>query len=771
MNARTIMLALFLGALPSLADAQVPSFTHVFVIVMENHEYEDIIGSPSAPYVNALAQQYGVARSDFAVTHPSLPNYMALTAGGTFFPDDCVGCTTAAVNLFDRIEASGRTWTAYMEDMPAPCTTTDSGLYVARHNPFVHYSDIVGNAARCSNGVVPFSRFSSDLSANSLSSFVWITPNVCNDMHDCPVATGDAWLQSLVPQILQSPAFANSVLFIVWDEGTTTAGGGGHIPLIVASPMTPAGTQVGQAATHYSLLRTIEDAWGLSPLGQSASAAALSGFFPQPPTTPGTRAADIVIHAADVPATAVHGMWSAAADPTAADGVKLGTPDNGWATTSAPIAAPADYVDVTFNANANTPYTFWLRMQALNNSKWNDSVWVQFSDATAGGSAAYPLNSTSALCVNLATDSTAASDRAWGWQHGCYWLSQAATISFASSGAHTLRIQVREDGVQFDQIVLSPSTYLNAAPGLLSNDQTIVAKPNPGNPPGMAGNPSPANGAKAVSATPTLTWSAPNSTSYDVSFGTANPPPTVSTGQTSASYTPATPANGTTYFWQILARNSSGTTAGPIWSFTTATPPSSGNVVIFASDIPAGAVHGMWSFATDSTSPNGIKLGTPDIGWSTTSAPLAAPTHYVDVTFNANANTPYTLWLRVQASANSKWNDSLWVQFSDAQAGGSQVYAINTTSGLDVNLATDSTGASVSGWGWVNGVYWFTQPATISFATSGSHTLRIQVREDGVQFDQIVLSPTTYFNASASCPGTCTGAPGPVRNDATIVSK
>jgi acid phosphatase len=213
---------------------------------------------------------------------------MALTSGDTFFPDDCVECTTPAVNLLDSIEASGRTWTAYMEDMPAPCTTSDSGVYVARHNPFVHYDDIVGDGARCSNGVVPSSGFGSDLAANTLASFVWITPNLCNDMHDCSIATGDAWLQAVVPQILQSPAFANSVLFVVWDEGTTTAGGGGHIPLIVASPMTPAGTQSTQAATHYSLLRTIEDAWGLSPLGQSANATALSDFFSPAPTPPGT---------------------------------------------------------------------------------------------------------------------------------------------------------------------------------------------------------------------------------------------------------------------------------------------------------------------------------------------------------------------------------------------------------------------------------------------------------------------------------------------------
>jgi hypothetical protein len=198
---------------------------------------------------------------------------------------------------------------------------------------------------------------------------------------------------------------------------------------------------------------------------------------------------------------------------------------------------------------------------------------------------------------------------------------------------------------------------------------------------------------------------------------------------------------------------------------------SAGNIVIYASDIPAGAVHGMWSSTNDPTSPNGVKLVTPDNGWDTLGAPIAAPADYVDVTFNANAGVPYTLWLRIQALNNSKWNDSVWVQFSDAIATGSSVYPLNSTSGLLVNLATDSTASSNQAWGWVNGAYWFTQPATVTFATSGTHTMRIQVREDGIQFDQIVLSPTTYFNPSASCPNTCAAAPGPVSNDQTIVPK
>jgi hypothetical protein len=268
-----------------------------------------------------------------------------------------------------------------------------------------------------------------------------------------------------------------------------------------------------------------------------------------------------------------------------------------------------------------------------------------------------------------------------------------------------------------------------------------------------------------VSTSPTLTWTSAGATSYDVSFGTTNPPPQVSSAQAAASYSPTGLVNSTTYFWQIVARNAAGSTAGPVWSFTTAAapPPPATNIVIYASDIPASSVHGMWSFASDSTAAAAVKLVTPDNGAAWTNNPLAAPADYVDVTFSAPANTPYTIWLRMQALANSKWNDSLWVQFSDALASGSSVYPLNSTQGLLVNLATTSctSGCSLNAWGWQNGAYWLSQSTTVTFATSGVHTLRIQVREDGVQFDQIVLSPNQYLGA----------APGPVGGDNTIVPK
>jgi hypothetical protein len=183
-----------------------------------------------------------------------------------------------------------------------------------------------------------------------------------------------------------------------------------------------------------------------------------------------------VIYASDLATGARHGSWTSASDATAAAGTKLVTPDNGWSTTDTALASPTDYVDVTFSAGAGVPYTVWLRLQALNNNKYNDSLWMQFSDARANGSPVYAIDTPSALCVNLATDASAASLNSWGWRNGCYWLSQATIVTFASSGTHTMRIQLREDGVQFDQIVLSPKKYATAAPGPATNDHTIVPK-------------------------------------------------------------------------------------------------------------------------------------------------------------------------------------------------------------------------------------------------------------------------------------------------------
>lgn len=198
---------------------------------------------------------------------------------------------------------------------------------------------------------------------------------------------------------------------------------------------------------------------------------------PPPPPPPPTTASDVVLYASDVTAGNRHGSWSVGSDPASPGSIKLVTTDAGVANANNPLASPVDYVDVTFNAEAGTPYRIWLRLKALGNSKYNDAVWVQFSDALVNGAAAYRMNTTSGLLVNLATDGTGSSLNGWGWQNTAYWLAQVTTVTFQNSGTHTLRIQVREDGVQFDQIVLSPGAYLNSAPGPVTNDSTIVPKP------------------------------------------------------------------------------------------------------------------------------------------------------------------------------------------------------------------------------------------------------------------------------------------------------
>jgi hypothetical protein len=194
------------------------------------------------------------------------------------------------------------------------------------------------------------------------------------------------------------------------------------------------------------------------------------------PSGPSAGAQDVVIYASDSGAT-MHGSWTRATDATSPNNTKMVALGSVVANTSEPLAHPVDYVDIPFSATANVPYTIWMRVKAGGNSKVNDSLWLQFSNAQAGGAAIYQMFTTSALLVNLATDSGAASLQNWGWQNKAYWLTQPATITFPSGGGMMLRVQVREDGIEWDQIVLSPQRYLSSAPGPVSNDSTIVPRP------------------------------------------------------------------------------------------------------------------------------------------------------------------------------------------------------------------------------------------------------------------------------------------------------
>jgi hypothetical protein len=251
-----------------------PNIDHIAVIVMENHEYGSIIGNPDAPYINALADRYGLATSYFAVAHPSLPNYLALLGGSTFgIHSDCTDCHVGAKNLIDQLEGAGRSWKAYIEGLPSPCFLgATSGRYAKKHNPVMYFDDVANDPARCRN-VVPLTDLDADIAAGDVPAFVWITPDLCHDTHDCPISAGDDFLATLVPGLMRALG-PDGVLFLTWDEGVTDQGccqepGGGHVVTIVASPLVSRGTRIDVQFTHYSLLRTIEASWDLPPLGQA----------------------------------------------------------------------------------------------------------------------------------------------------------------------------------------------------------------------------------------------------------------------------------------------------------------------------------------------------------------------------------------------------------------------------------------------------------------------------------------------------------------------
>ncbi|MCB5293801.1 alkaline phosphatase family protein [Arthrobacter sp. SO3] len=251
--------------------AQEPAIDHVVIIVMENKAASRILGADDAPYLNSLARENAVAANYHAITRPSLPNYLALTSGTTAgITSNCDpeanSCEADVRTIADEISSSGRKWRMYADGMPEPCQAEDSGRYAVKHNPFMYYPSVTDDRALCTDHVVPFSRLDADLKTDrSLPDYVFITPDMCSDTHDCPVQSGDDWLSRQVPKILAAPAFTtkNSLLVITYDEGD---GSSNQIATVFAGPAARKGYTSETRFTHYSLLRTIEDAWGLDPL-------------------------------------------------------------------------------------------------------------------------------------------------------------------------------------------------------------------------------------------------------------------------------------------------------------------------------------------------------------------------------------------------------------------------------------------------------------------------------------------------------------------------
>lgn len=287
-----------------MPTATSPSTTRtIFLILMENHDWSDIKHSPSAPYINntllpmaSYTEQYynppGI--------HPSEPNYLWLEAGTNFgILNDAppsVNHQNTSLHLVTLLDGAGISWKSYQEGISGTvCPLTNDGLYAPKHNPMVYFDDVTNtndpNSASCIAHVRPFTELATDLHKQTVARYNFITPDLCNDMHDTcaplrdPVKQGDTWLVNNLPQILSSQAYKNGgIVFITWDEGGSVnirETSDGPIGMIVLSPIAKgAGYSNTIHYTHSSTLRTLQEIFGVTPLlGDAAHASDLRDLF------------------------------------------------------------------------------------------------------------------------------------------------------------------------------------------------------------------------------------------------------------------------------------------------------------------------------------------------------------------------------------------------------------------------------------------------------------------------------------------------------------
>ena len=260
-----------------------PAFSHVILLVEENHNYSEVVGSSSMPYLNSLISQYGLATQYFANSHPSLPNYFVLTTGLMESNNDNFAGSVTDDNVVRELVKAGKSWKAYLESLPSPgYLGSDSGAYLRQHNPFADLSDIQQSSTQAAN-MVPFTQFATDLASNALPQYSFIAPNANDDAHDGTLAQADSWLQSNIAPLLSSPAFqSGGLLILTFDESEDSdlANGGGHVATVIISPRAKKGYQSQTLYQHQSTLRMVLAASGVNTFpGMSAAAPDMSEFF------------------------------------------------------------------------------------------------------------------------------------------------------------------------------------------------------------------------------------------------------------------------------------------------------------------------------------------------------------------------------------------------------------------------------------------------------------------------------------------------------------
>jgi hypothetical protein len=258
---------------PADPGGVLPRPTRVAVLVLENRSYEEVIGNPEAPFLNGLARRYALATRYFALAHPSLPNYVALTGGEMYgILTDCSSCDTEHHNLLNQLDRAGVPWKAYFEGLRRRAGLIDrTATYNPHYDPFAYYERVEGSdSAR--DRIGNFADLRRDLARNRLRRFSWIAPDVLHDGHNGSLAQADRFAALLVPAVLRALGPAG-VLYLTWDEGPNSdhrgadgLPGGGRVALIAAGGAARSGARTSIPANHYALLRTIEANLGVPAL-------------------------------------------------------------------------------------------------------------------------------------------------------------------------------------------------------------------------------------------------------------------------------------------------------------------------------------------------------------------------------------------------------------------------------------------------------------------------------------------------------------------------
>jgi len=268
---------------------------HVFIVMLENHSYSEVIGNASMPYLNGLAHKYAYANSYYANTHPSIGNYFELTTGQLITNDDSYSQTVTVDNIVRHLNAAGKTWKEYSEGLPSVgYIGGDSGEYTEHHNPLSFFSDVRDSKTQQQN-LVPFTQFSADLANHTLPQYSFIVPDNDDNGHDCPdaipnctgdeaLAAVDTWLKTNIDPLVLSPDFNaphGGLLVIVFDEtDSDNTHGGGNVPWIVVGPDVKRGYVSNTFYQHPSTLRFLSEALGLTTFpGTAATAPDMQEFI------------------------------------------------------------------------------------------------------------------------------------------------------------------------------------------------------------------------------------------------------------------------------------------------------------------------------------------------------------------------------------------------------------------------------------------------------------------------------------------------------------